>query len=235
MPESSTTIGEPIARAKRWKHGAIPVVGLIGGVGGGKSAAAAALAARGAFVIDADSVGHATLRRPEVVRRLAERFGDGILDVDGGVDRRALGRIVFADEAARRDLESIVHPLMVDEFERLTADAERRDDARFVILDAAVLLESGWDRACDLVVYIDASQAIRLERVRRSRGWSAEELERREAAQWPVDRKMARADRVLINDGDVSDLESQVDRLVAWLDSAVPPTADRRPSPGPLP
>lgn len=222
MPESPSTIGEPIARTTRWKHGSVPVLGLTGAVGGGKSAAADRLRERGAVVIDADAVGHEVLRRPEIARKLADRFGSEILAADQTVDRRALGRIVFADPTARRDLEAVVHPPMFEEFQRSVAEAERRDEGSMIVLDAAILLESGWDRACDLVVFVDAPKEVRLDRVRRSRGWSAEELDAREAAQWPVDRKKARADRVLVNDQDLAKLTSSVDRLVSWIDQFEP-------------
>lgn len=217
MPESTTTIGNPAAPASRAGRGPIPVIGLIGGIGGGKSAAASILAARGAEVVDADAVGHEVLRRPEVARRVAERFGPGVVAADGQVDRRALGRVVFADPAARRDLEAIVHPPMFEELTGRIAAARSRGDAPLIVLDAAVLLEAGWDRACDAVVFVDAPRGARLDRVRRGRGWSDEELAAREAAQWPLDRKEARADRVLANDGDPARLEAEVDRLLMTL------------------
>ncbi|WP_337176501.1 dephospho-CoA kinase [Paludisphaera sp.] len=217
MPESSTTIGHPVAPASRADRGPIPVVGVIGGIGGGKSSAAAALAARGAVVIDADAVGHETLRRPEVARRVAERFGPAVVAADGSIDRRALGRVVFADASARRDLESIVHPPMFEEFGRRIAEARALGEAPLIVLDAAILLEAGWDRACDAVVFVDAPREIRLDRVRRGRGWSDEDLSRREAAQWPLDRKKAGAGHVLVNDGDAARLESEIDRLMPKL------------------
>ncbi|WP_165075703.1 dephospho-CoA kinase [Paludisphaera rhizosphaerae] len=225
MPESPSTIGEPFAPTTRWKHGSLPVIGLTGAVGGGKSAAAALLRERGAVVIDADAVGHEVLRRPEIAQRLADRFGSGILTADQTVDRRALGRIVFADPAGRRDLEAVVHPPMFEEFQRIVAESERCGEGPMIVLDAAILLESGWDHACDLVVFVDAPKEVRLDRVRRSRGWSAEELDAREAAQWPVERKKARADRVLVNDDDLAKLTLSVDRLIAWIDQVetVPP------------
>ena len=113
-------------------------------------------------MIDADAVGHAVLERPEVRDRLVARFGAGIVASEGlgsKVDRRALGRIVFASDEARRDLEAIVHPLMIEEFERTIAEAERGRTATAVVLDAAVLLEAGWDHECDRVVYVDAPRA----------------------------------------------------------------------------
>ena len=82
-----------------------------------------------------------------------------------------------------------------------------------VVLDAAILLEAGWDSLCDLVVFVDASQPVRLERVARDRGWTAEVLQAREAAQWPRDRKLGRADIVIHNDSSLEILDQNVDRL----------------------
>ena len=105
------------ARSGRFRHGALPVIGLIGGIGGGKSEVAALLKERGAVVIDADAVGHELLNDPGVRDQIVERFGAGVLAGAGGepdqppaIDRKALGAIVFADPEARRDLEAILHP-----------------------------------------------------------------------------------------------------------------------------
>jgi dephospho-CoA kinase len=214
-------------------HGPIPVVGLTGCVGGGKSAAARLLAARGAVVIDADAVGHEVLERPEVRDRVAARFGPGVLKEGPRVDRRALGKIVFADASARRDLEAIVHPLMFEEFRRTIADAERGRAATLVALDAAILLESGWDRECDLVVFVDAPRADRLARVGATRGWSGAEFDAREAAQDSCESKRRRADYVLPNAAGPDALAVEVDRFLAWLaaSDAREQDAARRPPP----
>lgn len=205
-------------RSAGWKHGEVAVVGLTGAIGGGKSTAAALLARRGAFVIDADSVGHQVLNEPLIRARLIERFGPEILapaqDQAGRpIDRRALGAIVFADPAARRDLESIVHPVMRARFLAQIAQTLQSRSAPLIVLDAAILFEAGWDDLCDRIVYIDAPRAVRLDRVERSRGWTADRLLARERAQAPADDKIARADLVLDNDGDPAALDRGLDRL----------------------
>jgi dephospho-CoA kinase len=200
------------------------VIGLIGGIGAGKSRVADLLKARGAVVIDADAVGHEVLQIPEVIDRLVERFGTSILrrvpdppDRRRAIDRRALGAIVFAAPAALRDLERVVHPLMCRTFERIIRSEEARGTAPLIVLDAAILLETGWDRVCDLVVFVDAPLAVRLDRVARGRGWTDETLRAREAAQWPADRKRDRADVVLRNDSGLGPLEAEVDGLFRSL------------------
>ena len=217
--------GRPVRRPRGargpWQFGPIPVIGLVGGIGAGKSLAAAALAARGAFVIDADTVGHALLEQPPARQRILKRFGEEILGPEPGdgsprpIDRRALGAIVFDDPSARRDLERILHPRMRRTFERAIARTVRKGRHTAVVLDAAVLFEAGWDDLCDVVFFVDAPRELRLRRLAAARGWTAEALAAREAAQHPLDEKKARADAVLPNTGPPEDLAAAVDR--AWV------------------
>jgi dephospho-CoA kinase len=213
-----------------WKHGPIPVLGLIGGIGSGKSAVAAILAAKGGVVIDADRVGHELLCEPEIRDQIVARWGDTVLDrtesaaiAGPRIDRRALGAIVFADPENRRELEAIVHPRMRDRFRREIERLTRLGEARVIVLDAAILCEAGWDDLCDRVVFVDAPLSVRRRRVATQRGWSLNALESREAAQWPCDIKRSRADIVLANDSGMDDLESEVGRLDDLLGDSTRP------------
>jgi dephospho-CoA kinase len=201
----------------------VAVIGLIGGIGAGKSRVAALLAESGAKLIDADVVGHALLDQRPVRDEVVARFGPDVLDragADAGapprIDRRALGAIVFADPAALRRLEAILHPRMRRTFERAIArEARRGQGPGCVVLDAAILLEAGWDALCDRIVFVDAPREVRLARLAEARGWTAAMLADREAAQWPLDRKRARADVVVVNDDGIEPLAEQVRRLAA--------------------
>jgi dephospho-CoA kinase len=238
-----------------WKHGPIPVIGLIGGIGGGKSRVASLLAEQGAFVIEADAVGHALLDQRPVRDLIVARFGTEILappsvgaagteleeteteEDDGGatadetppsIDRRALGAIVFRQPTALRQLEAILHPRMRRTFERAIARTIRRGQARGVVLDAAILLEAGWDKLCDWIVFVDAPRDQRLARLAAARGWTGEMLEAREASQWPLDRKRSLADVVVVNDAGPERLEAEVRRLSGTLLApARPPGASK--------
>jgi dephospho-CoA kinase len=203
-----------------WKHGPIPVIGLIGGIGSGKSAVATILAARGGVVIDADRLGHELLAEPAVREQIVARFGESVLDQRSSalarvrqIDRSALGALVFADPAQRRMLEEIVHPRMREMFGREIKRLTREGEARMIVLDAAILLEARWDDLCDLVVFVDAPRSMRSERVANQRGWSLAKLESREAAQWPCDKKRSHADIVLTNDSGIDALNREVARL----------------------
>jgi dephospho-CoA kinase len=190
------------------------IVGLIGGIGSGKSQVAAAFARHGARVIAGDQLGQAALRDPDIRARVASRWGDGILDANGDIDRRRLAAIVFADASERKALEAITHPWIR---RRIVAEMEEaRGDPRvpLIVLDAAIMLEAGWNEVCDCLVYLDAPRAVRLQRVTRQRGWSEAEVRAREQAQLPLTEKAARADHTLDNSSSLEHLNRQVDDLL---------------------
>ncbi|MBX7104295.1 MAG: dephospho-CoA kinase [Gemmataceae bacterium] len=197
---------------KNWTVGRKPVIGLVGGIGAGKSAAADALARHGGRVIAADPVGHAALLDPEIRRRVAGRWPASV-GADGQIDRKLLGRAVFADPDQRKELEAIVFPWIHEELQSQIAAARKDSAVRYVILDAAVILESGWTDICDRMIFVDTPRALRLARVA-NRGWSAAELDRREQAQWSLDRKRAVCDAVLPNAGTLDYLQQAADELL---------------------
>jgi dephospho-CoA kinase len=207
-----------------------PVIGLIGGIGSGKSQVSAALARRGGRVVAGDPLGHEALRQPEVVAEIVRRWGPGVLDAAGQVDRRTLGARVFADPAERRELEAIVHPWIARRLREQIAQAQADPAVAFVVLDAAVMLEAGWESACEVLVYVHAPRATRLRRVAGQRGWSAAEAAARERAQLPLTEKAARADVALDNSGPLEQLGPQLDALLERLGVA---TGPGRPPPGP--
>ena len=192
-----------------------PIIGLIGAIGAGKSTAAAIFALRGGLIVDADALGHQSLDQPEIRDRVADRWGETVVLTRGRVDRRELGKIVFANESERLALEAIVFPFIKAraeaEIERGMADRS----FRFIILDAAVMMEAGWEGICDRIVYIDAPRSLRQVRLAERSGWTAGELDRRECAQWPADRKRARADAIIENEADLERLTVHIDRTLA--------------------
>jgi dephospho-CoA kinase len=198
-----------------WKHGPKPVIGLIGAIGAGKSTAARCFAASGRHVIDADALGHEALRQPEIIEALVKRWGESIRKPDGSLDRREIGRIVFADSTQRNALERAVFPYIGDRTRQEISAAQANPAVSFVVLDAAVLLEAGWGEMVDRLVYVDAPHSLRLARLAARSGWSEAELTTRESAQWPGEMKKTRADAVIINDADAAQLQEQVNRLLA--------------------
>jgi dephospho-CoA kinase len=206
-----------------FKQGPKPTIGLIGGIGAGKSTAAAAFAARGGAVVDADKIGHAALEDEQNKRWARERWGSRVLKQDGGIDRRAVGAIVFADPSEREALERQVFPWIGMRALAAVAAAQAEPAAKFVVVDAAVMLEAGWNNVVDRIVYIDAPRELRVARLVARSGWDEAQMKAREAAQWPADVKKAAAEAVLVNDAGPEKLHRQIDRLLAdWGIPSVP-------------
>ncbi len=201
-----------------WKNGPVAVVGLIGGIGAGKSRVAAFMAEHGAQILDADAIGHTLLDQTPAREEVVARFGTEVLERDRSglpvdppkVDRALLGKIVFTDPPSLKALEAILHPRMKQTFEKAISRAARKQQTSAVVLDAAVLLEAGWHRLCDLVVFVDTPAEIREARILETRGWSADTLAKREAAQHPLNDKRKRADFVIENSGDEQTLAAAV-------------------------
>jgi dephospho-CoA kinase len=191
-----------------------PVIGLIGGIGSGKSRVAALLRDKGGRVIAGDDLGHEALRQPAIRDRVIDRWGKGLLQDNGEINRRRLGAIVFADPAARHALERIVHPWITQRMRDAVAQAQADPAARFVVVDAAILLEAGWNDLCDRLVFVDAPTEVRRRRIAAQRGWTSAEAEAREQAQLPLTAKAVRADYTLHNAGSLESLDRQVDDLL---------------------
>ena len=200
------------------------LLGLSGGIGSGKSTVARMLAARGATVIDADAIVH-ELQAPgaPLVDELAEAFGLDILDVNGALDRAALGTLVFGDEDARKRLNAIVHPQVGAEFARRLQAATERGDA-LVVLDIPLLFEgrkagtgTSAQLAVDatLLVYVDSETQIARTMARDD--CTREAAQARIDAQMPLSEKRPLADHVIENDGTLEQTERQVEALLATL------------------
>lgn len=201
--------------------GSPPVVGLTGGMGAGKSTVAALLAERGAYVIDADRVGHAVLApEGEAYAEVVAAFGRDILAADGTVDRKALGARVFGDAEALQRLNAISHPRMAERMAREIEAVRARPAAErppLIVLDAAILLEAGWDRLCDAVWTVEVSEETAVARLA-GRGIGAGEARRRLARQLGNAERAARAGRVIRNEGSPADLAAHIERL--WAEVA---------------
>lgn len=188
------------------------VLGIVGTPAGGKSTVAEMLAEWGADWINADLIARDCLQLPEVIERLVSRFGSAILGDDGFIDRASVADVVFGNDSVRREnlqfLESVVHPRTRLEIKRRIVDAASRDQVA-VLLDVPLMFESGWDRGCDAIWCVDASRPIRLARIR-DRGWDAEELDRRESNQLPIETKCRLSNVVMRNDSTLDALRKNL-------------------------
>jgi dephospho-CoA kinase len=191
------------------------ILGIIGGIGSGKSTASALFRQCGAAVIDADVIGHQTLLLFQVKESARQRWGSVVFGADGEIDRRTLATIVFADEKELAYLKSLTHPLIAEEVHRQREHHER-NGVEICLLDAPLLLESGWESLVDQIIFISAPAAVRWERIQ-NRGWPETEWRQREAAQFSAAEKERRANVVLDNSGSTEHLQTQVENFFATL------------------
>jgi len=192
-------------------------IALTGGIATGKSYALDWFRARGVPCLDADVLAHGVeAAGTEATTAIAARFGAGVLAPDGSVDRRTLAPIVFADAAARRDLEAIVHPAVYRAIAAGLRAFELVGGAPFAVVDVPLLYETGHERDFDRVIATVCSPAMQLARLV-ARGTSEDDARRRLAAQWPAEEKARRADVVVHTDGSFDETNRQLELVYEKL------------------
>jgi dephospho-CoA kinase len=193
-------------------------IGCTGAIGSGKSTVAAMLAAHGAVVIDADLLAREAISpRGPGYEAVVERFGTGVVLGDGSLDRGALAEVVFADAAARRDLEAIVHPVVAEGIAAQLARPELKDAT--VVLDVALLVETGGRRGYGLdgVLVVDAPEELCVARLVEHRSMSEAAARARLAAQLPRAQRLRAADFIIMNLGSLDELEAMVGEAWSWI------------------
>jgi dephospho-CoA kinase len=188
----------------------IPLIGILGGIGSGKSTVAGYFAKLGCAVIDADTIAHEVLETTEVQGILAHRFGAAVFTADGHVNRKALASIVFSDPAKLAFLNSIVHPRTLQRVQESITDIRQNRLAKAIIIDAPLLVEAGWDKKCDNLVFVECNKDYRLSRLLQRSGIDRKQLEEREKFQISLDKKASLAYYTISNNSDLSALEGQV-------------------------
>lgn len=188
----------------------IPVIGIVGSMGSGKSTVARIFGKLGCAVIDADAIAHELLDTPEVKDIIAREYGDGVFGPDGRIDRKALARVVFGNPDKLARLNSIIHPRALERTEHVVAEVRRENLAKAIVIDAPLLMEAGWHVKCDIIVFVDADRELCIDRVHRRAGLSREQFEAREKSQISLDKKAGLAYYIVNNNSDLSALEGQV-------------------------
>jgi dephospho-CoA kinase len=189
-------------------------IGLAGGIGSGKSTVSKILAELGAPIIDADKVGHAIYEPGgPAYQDLINAFGEGVLAQDGTVDRRKLGSLVFADPAALKRLNAIVHPKMFVRMGEMVADLRRRGETLPIVIEAAILVEANWQPLFEEIWLVTASREHVVERVARERRLKREQIEARLNSQLSDEERRKHTTVVISNDGTVEELRATVKRL----------------------
>jgi dephospho-CoA kinase len=186
------------------------VIGLTGSFGTGKTTVAGMLRACGARVIDADTIGHGLLKKgTRVYTRIVRRFGSGVLAADKTIDRRALSAVVFASRTRLRQLNRIIHPEII----RIIKKEISKVRKGVVVLDAPLLIETGFHRQVDKLVVVTSSQGRQICRLQARAPLSKAAIVRRIRSQIPLQDKIRVADFVIDNNGTRKDLRKQVTEI----------------------
>ena len=200
-------------------------IGLTGGIGSGKSTVSQLLGELGAFVIDADKVGHEIyLPGKEAWKQVTAAFGQDILAPDQTIDRKKLGAIVFGSDDARKKLNSIVHPLMFKDIDLRIKEKRADGFTKPIVVEAAILIEANWLPLADEVWLIVTNKNAVIERVASQRGLSAKDTEARIASQLSDAERRKYATLVIENDGSLEDLKKKVQTAWSRISTRVPPS-----------
>jgi dephospho-CoA kinase len=193
-----------------------PIIGISGGIGSGKTFVARLFGERGCLVISSDQQVQEAYGRADVKQTLRGWWGDSVFLPSGEVDRRAVAAKVFADAGSRKRLEQLLHPLVALARDELMARHAQNPAVVAFVWDTPLLFETGLNRECDAVVFVNAPLEARVARVA-VRGWDAAELSRRENLQWPLDRKREIADYVVSNTAGADSVRDQVCKVLSLI------------------
>ena len=183
-------------------------VGLTGNIGCGKSTAAKYLADLGAYIIDADAIGHGLLHSgTETFSRIVSEFGPEILNKAGGIDRGKLGKVVFALPERLEFLNSLMHPAVRAEVGRRISEISAGDPHAVIIVESALMVETGFFRQFDHIIVVTCERGIQLRRTEERTGLTRQEVEARLSRQMSEDEKVHAADFVIDNSGSFEDLQ----------------------------
>ena len=186
-----------------------PVIGILGGIGSGKSTVAAEFAKLGCKVIDADKIAHELLDRKTVKEKIVGLFGEVVLDSSGRIEHKKLAGVVFASGDKLDSLNGVIHPLVLARTEELIEQYNQQNQVKAIVLDMPLLVEVGWAKRCDRLIFVDCKQKIRAERAKK-KDFDKNQIKIRENFQISLDNKTSVADNLVDNNSDFSALVRQV-------------------------
>jgi dephospho-CoA kinase len=194
-----------------------PIIGILGGVGSGKSTVAAEFAKLGCAVIDADEIAHELLDEPVVKNKVVSFFGHVVLNRGGKINHRKLADIVFADGDKLAALNKIIHPLVFKEVRKLIKKAKGQNKVKAIVLDMPLLMEVGWAKRCDKLIFVECKQRIRAKRAKKIGILDENMLKIRENFQISLDNKKSIADNIIDNNSGFSALAGQVTGIFSGI------------------
>ena len=192
------------------KAGKKPIIGILGGICSGKSTVAAEFAKLGCKVIDADKIAHDLLDKEDIKDRIVSFFGESVIEAAGKIDSKKLADIVFADTDKLSSLNKIIHPFVLERAEELIEKYNRQSQVKAVVLDMPLLVEVGWDKRCDKLIFVDCERHLRLNRAKNKGFFDENHLKIRENYQISLDKKVAIADNSIDNNSSLAALARQV-------------------------
>ena len=186
-----------------------PIIGILGGIGSGKSTVAAEFVKLGCKVIDADKIAHELLEKKAVREKIVGLFGQAILDSAGKIDHRKLAEVVFADADKLSSLNKTIHPLVLERAEVLIKQYNRQNQVKAIVLDMPLLAEVGWAGRCNKLIFVDCKRQLRLDRAKKA-GFDENQFKIRENFQISLDNKAGLADNIVDNNSGLLALAKQV-------------------------
>jgi dephospho-CoA kinase len=193
-----------------------PVIGVLGGIGSGKSTIAAEFAKLGCKVIDADRIAHELLEEPPVREKVVSLFGQAVLDSSGKIDREKLAEAAFADHQMLASLNRIIHPLALQRTQELIEQCKSQNQIKAIVLDMPLLVEVGWHKRCDKLIFVNCEKKLRLERAKKM-GFDKNQVKIRENFQISLDNKVSLADNIIENNSDFSAIAKQVTGIFSYI------------------
>jgi len=187
-----------------------PVIGILGGICSGKSTAARELGKLGCAVIDADEIAHKLLDDKTIRTKIVHLFGKEILGAEGKINRASLANVAFTDSVKLSKLTVILHPKVLAQVEELINQFNGQPEIKAIVLDMPLLLEVGWEKRCDYLIFIDCAPQKRLERAKKTGFFDADTLKIRENLQISLDKKKRIADNIVDSNSDLSGLSKQI-------------------------
>ena len=193
-----------------------PIIGILGGIGSGKSTVSAEFAKLGCKVIDADKIAHDMLDEIQVREQVVAILGKDVLNSQGAIDRGKIAEIVFKDSEKLAGLTKILHPLILKKTEELIEQYNRDNQCKAIVLDMPLLVEVGWEKRCDRLIFVDCDEKIRDNRAK-IKGFEKNNLKNREKFQISLDKKKALADNTVNNNSDFSALVRQIAEIFSYI------------------
>ena len=194
-----------------------PIIGILGGIASGKSTVAAEFGKLGCKVIDCDKIAHELLGEDDIKKQVIESFGPDILNTSGEIDRKKLGDIVFTDAEKLSTLNGIVHPPVLQRTEQLIEQYNHQNEVKGIVLDMPLLLEAGFEKRCDRLIFVDCEEKIRADRAQKMGLFDKNKLKIRENFQISLDIKARIAENGISNSSDCEALVKQVIKIFSEI------------------